>query len=136
MFRSTKREILGQPDWILLFATFALIALGLMAVYSSTSDMGYREFDDAAYFFKRQVMWLAVGLVAMFLAARLPYRHWMKLSIPFMLVALGLLVFLVLTKQGRLLVGRILEEVEKLMPSERGIGAEVGSRSKLGLYRR
>jgi len=112
MFKRTKREIVGPPDWILLCTTFALIALGLMAVWSSTSDMGYRLHNDAAYYFKRQALWLAIGLVAMFIAGRLPYRHWMKLSIPIMFVALGLLVALVLLKQGRLLFGPSVSPVE------------------------
>ena len=44
----------GPPDWILLGAVVALIALGLMMVYSSSLDVGYREYGDSAYFFKRQ----------------------------------------------------------------------------------
>jgi cell division protein FtsW len=112
MFRKSKAEILGSPDWILLSTTLALIALGLMMVYSSTSDLGYREYDDAAYFFKRQVLWLLVGLVAMFVIARMPYRYWMTFSIPIMAVTLLLLVALVIFKEGRLLIGQSVSPVE------------------------
>jgi len=112
MFRKAKTQVLGSPDWILLFAALALVALGMMMVYSSSSDLGYRDYDDAAYFFKRQIRWLAVGAVAMFLAARLPYRHWMKLSIPIMAVTLLTLLGLVLFKEGRLLVGQSVSPVE------------------------
>jgi cell division protein FtsW len=65
MFKKVKREALGPPDWILLFTTLAIIALGLMMVYSSTSDLGYRDEGDAAYYVKRQLIFLLVGLVAM-----------------------------------------------------------------------
>ena len=52
MFKRAKREALGSPDWILLFTTLAIIALGLMMVYSSTSDLSYRDYDgDAGHFF-------------------------------------------------------------------------------------
>jgi cell division protein FtsW len=112
MFRSSKTEALGSPDWILLSTTLALIALGLMMVYSSTSDLGYREYDDAAYFFRRQVWWLLVGLVAMFVVARVPYQHWMTLSIPIMAVTLLLLIALVIFKEGRLLIGQSVSPVE------------------------
>jgi cell division protein FtsW len=112
MFRRSKAEVLGSPDWILLSITLALIALGLMMVYSSSSDLGYREYDDAAYFFKRQVQWLLVGLVTMFVVARMPYRYWMTLSIPIMAVALLLLVALVIIKEGRLLIGQSVSPVE------------------------
>lgn len=112
MFRKAKTQVLGSPDWILLFTTLALIALGLMMVYSSSSDLGYRDYDDAAYFFKRQVRWLAVGAVVMFLATRMHYRHWMKFSIPIMAVTLITLLGLVLFKEGRLLVGQSVSPVE------------------------
>jgi cell division protein FtsW len=112
MFRRSKSEALGSPDWILLSTTLALIALGLMMVYSSTSDLGYREYDDAAHFFKRQVQWLLVGLAAMFIIVRVPYRYWMTFSIPIMAVTLLLLVALVIFKEGRLLVGQSVSPVE------------------------
>lgn len=112
MFKRAKREVLGPPDWILLFTTLAIVALGLMMVYSSTSDLGYRDYDDAAYFFKRQLTWLLVGFVAMIIAMRIPYRHWTKVSIPIMAVTLIMLVILALFKEGRLLVGRSVSPVE------------------------
>jgi cell division protein FtsW len=112
MFKKAKREVLGPPDWILLFTTLAIVALGLMMVYSSTSDLGYRDYDDAAYFFKRQLTWLLVGFVAMIIAMRIPYRHWTKVSIPVMAVTLVMLVILALFKEGRLLVGRSVSPVE------------------------
>jgi cell division protein FtsW len=112
MFKRAKREVLGPPDWILLFTTLAIVALGLMMVYSSTSDLGYRDYDDAAYFFKRQLTWLLVGFVAMIIAMRIPYRHWTKVSIPVMAVTLVMLVILAVFKEGRLLVGRSVSPVE------------------------
>ena len=107
-----KSETKSQPDWILLGTTVALIALGLMVLYSSTSDIGYRIFDDAALFFRRQLRSLGIGLVAMYIATRLPYRLWMKLSIPVMGLALFLLAYLAIFKEGRLLIGESVSPVE------------------------
>ncbi len=112
MFKRTKAAVLGPPDWILLSTTLMLIALGMMMVYGSTSDLGYREYGDAAFFIKRQARWLAIGLGAMLIAARLPYRHLTKLSIPIMALTLFLLVFLVAFKEGRLLLGQSVSPVE------------------------
>jgi cell division protein FtsW len=112
MTRTEKQGQLGSPDWVLLSITLALVALGLMVVYSSTSDMGYREYGDAAHFFKRQLMWLGIGLVVMFAAIRLRYHHWMKLSIAFMAFTVGLLLVLVLAGKGRLLIGQSVSPVE------------------------
>ncbi|MCL7451637.1 MAG: putative lipid II flippase FtsW [Anaerolineae bacterium] len=102
----------GSVDWILLGATVALIATGLMVLYSATSDLGYREYDDAAYFFKRQLMWLGIGLVAAFVAIQFPYRYLMKLSIPIMASTVLLLLALVIFREGRLLFGQSVSPVE------------------------
>jgi cell division protein FtsW len=101
----------GPPDWILLGAVVALIAVGLMMVYSSSLDVGYRVYGDSAYFFKRQFMWLGIGAVAMFLASRIRHGHLTKVSILFMAVALIMLIALVILGD-RLLIGQSVSPVE------------------------
>jgi cell division protein FtsW len=113
MAKNPKAETKGPIDWILLGTTVALIAVGLMMVYSSTSDLGYRDYHDAAYFFKRQSMWLGIGVLAMLVASRLDYRHWMKVSIPIMAVTLLMLLFLVVfRKDERHMIGQSISPVE------------------------
>jgi cell division protein FtsW len=113
MAKKTTATSKGPPDWILLGATLALLAVGLMVVYSSSSDAGYRLEGDPAHFFKRQLMWLGIGLVGMIIAARMDHRHWMKFSIVIMLSTLLLLLILVVTGQGRhLLGGKSISPVE------------------------
>jgi cell division protein FtsW len=103
----------GPPDWILLGAVVALIAVGLMMVYSSSLDVGYREYEDSAYFFKRQLMWLGIGAVAMFVASSISYRHLTKVSILIMAVALIMLIALVIAGEGaRMLIGQSVSPVE------------------------
>jgi cell division protein FtsW len=114
MAKRARAEELGSPDWALLGATAGLVALGLMMVYSATSDLGYREYGDAAHFFKRQALWLGLGLAVMLVAIRFPYWHWMRLSIPIMGATLLLLLSLVilLPGRGRQLIGQSLSPVE------------------------
>lgn len=112
MAKRSSSEELGAPDWTLLGATAGLVAVGLMVVYSATSDLGYREYGDAAYFFKRQLIWVSIGLVVMFAAIRFPYWHWMTLSIPIMGATLLLLSTLVVLGRGRLLFGQSFSPVE------------------------
>ncbi|MFN2290439.1 MAG: FtsW/RodA/SpoVE family cell cycle protein [Anaerolineae bacterium] len=109
---AAKTKKSGSLDWILLGATVALVATGLMLLYSATSDLGYREYGDSAYFFRRQLMWLGIGLVAAFVAIQFPYRYLMKLSIPIMAATILLLLGLVIFGQGRLLVGQSVSPVE------------------------
>jgi cell division protein FtsW len=109
---AAKTKNNGSLDWILLGTTVALIATGLMLLYSATSDLGYREYGDSAYFFRRQLMWLAIGLVGAFIAIQFPYRYLMKLSIPIMAVTILLLLGLVIFRQGRLLFEQSVSPVE------------------------
>jgi cell division protein FtsW len=102
---------MGSPDWALISVTLALLAIGLMMVYSSSYDLGYRMEEDAAHFVKRQSMWLAVGLAGMFVASRMHYRHWMKLSIPLMLGTITLLIILAVMEE-RLLFAESVSPVE------------------------
>jgi cell division protein FtsW len=113
MASGTKSQKPGPIDWQLLGVTAALITLGLMLVYSSSSDLGYREYSGADHFFKRQLMWLGIGLVAMLIVSRIPYRYWTKVSIPFMAITLLPLIFLAASQEGgRLLFGASISPVE------------------------
>lgn len=112
MAKRAKTKTQGAPDWILLGATLALVAVGLMMVYSATFDISYQGTGDPAYYFKRQLLALGVGLVAMLVAMQLDYKHWMKLSIPMMAGVLILLIALVVLKRGRQLFGSSVSPAE------------------------
>jgi len=109
---SRRQSHTRAPDWTLLATTAGLLAIGLMMVYSSTSDLGYREYEGAAHFFKRQMLWLAIGTVGMVIAARVPHQLLMKFSIPMMALTLGTLMVLVFFREGRLLFEQSVSPVE------------------------
>ena len=102
------------PDWVLAGSVVALCALGLMMVYSSTFDMGYRNFNEAGHYFERQLLWFGIGLVLLVGVTLVNYRHLTKISIIAMLVSLGLLVAVVVSpdENRRLLFGNSVSPVE------------------------
>ncbi|MFQ5408533.1 MAG: FtsW/RodA/SpoVE family cell cycle protein [Anaerolineales bacterium] len=81
-------------DWALLLTTGALVAFGLMMVYSTTFDWSYRVYGSPTTIFMRQVTSLGLGLAAMFILARLDYhflqRPWIAITI--ILGTIGLLI--------------------------------------------
>jgi cell division protein FtsW len=94
--QQVRKRAFGLPmDILLLVVVGGLLAFGLMMVYSATFDWSYRQFGDPSTIFIRQVQWLGVGLVMMFVTARLRYHWWRRLAVLLMLVTLGAL-FLVL----------------------------------------
>jgi len=62
-----------------------------MMVYSSTFDLAYKGFGDPAYFFRRQILWMVLGLGAMIVLARIEYQFWQRVAILLMAGALLLL---------------------------------------------
>jgi len=92
-------------DWVLLGATAALLALGLMMVYSASADLGFRLKDDGALFFRSQLLFCGVGALAMLVASRVHYRFLTKISIPFMAVVLLMLIWLAISRSRQLMGG-------------------------------
>lgn len=71
--RSLVVEWLAHPQasfYLVLVPTVLLLALGLMMVLSASSVYAFVRYDDAYYFVKRQLIFLAIGGVAAFFLAR------------------------------------------------------------------
>jgi cell division protein FtsW len=83
-------------DVLLIGAVLALLCVGTIAIYASTSTTAGRELGDSAYFLKRQIMWLALGAGALYAGARFDYRNVRRLTYPLLVVALLLLVLVLL----------------------------------------
>ena len=75
---------------ILAFVTLALVAFGLVMVYSATSASAAVGNSDPMSFLKRQTVYALLGLVCMTLAARFDYHRLRYLTAPLVLTALGL----------------------------------------------
>ena len=70
------------PDALLLLATFLLLGIGLVMVYSSSSVWSLRKFEISYYYLHRQSIFAGLGLVSMFLCSRFNYWHWRRLVKP------------------------------------------------------
>jgi cell division protein FtsW len=96
--RSFVVEWLSHPQasfYLVLVPAVLLLALGLMMVLSASSVYAYTRWDDAYYFFKRQLAFLVVGGVAAAVLARFKPQHLKVLGWVLVLgaIALQLLTF-------------------------------------------
>jgi rod shape determining protein RodA len=90
---SILRKFLGM-NWLLVALAIGLSVFGVMAVYSATY---MREEVYLTEMWRRQIIWLAIGVVIFFATALVDYRAWMSnVSVP-LIMYLGGLGFLALT---------------------------------------
>ena len=83
----------GHTDQrILAFVTLALVAFGLVMVYSATSASAAVGNGDPMSFLKRQAVYALIGVVLLMLAARFDYHRLRYLGPPLVLAALALCV--------------------------------------------
>jgi rod shape determining protein RodA len=87
------RRLISHFDWVLLLLIVALLAVGVLVVYSATYEAGKRVSPWAL----RQLSWVALGLVSMFVAFAVDYRRlerWVYLTYGVSLVLLLLVPIL------------------------------------------
>ena len=91
---ASLREALDRPlssYYLLLGASALLLTIGVIMVLSASSVRAYVLLDDSYAMVKRQLLWVAIGLPAAWVASRLPLRHVRRLAYPGFFVALVLL---------------------------------------------
>jgi cell division protein FtsW len=87
--RMRRRELDSR---LLILVTLALVAFGLVMVYSATSAAAAVGGKDPSYYLKRQGIYAALGIVMMVMAQRWDYRRLRALAPPLVLGSLVLLV--------------------------------------------
>ncbi len=85
---------------LVLGCTFALLGLGLPMVLSASSVTSYADTGSSLTFVERQLLFAAVGVPAMLVAARLPIRVWRFIAWPSMLLAIALLLLVLVPGVG------------------------------------
>ncbi len=72
----------------------ALVAIGIVAVYSASATTSEVALGDATYYLRRQALWAGLGVVTMFLAMRTDPRRLDRIAGPLLVLALVALAVL------------------------------------------
>ncbi len=88
----------GRMDYALLIATVALVAVGLMMVYSASLfvSLRFQEGSPITYYFTRQLLGAGLGLAGLVVLLLVDYHLIRKLSTVAMLITLALLFVVLL----------------------------------------
>ncbi|MDX2212582.1 MAG: FtsW/RodA/SpoVE family cell cycle protein [Oculatellaceae cyanobacterium bins.114] len=84
-------------DWalearILRWLTLLWLFMGLIVLFSASYAVADSESGDGLYYFKRQLIWVVVGLIAFSLIVHSPIRYILGMADWFMLLFLGLIL--------------------------------------------
>lgn len=94
----------GPPDFILFITTIALLGIGLIMVFSSSAVTTSVRYDDAYYFFKRQLAWAFISIIAMIVIMKVNYAKLKSFGIPLMVISV-LCLIAVITPLGTVVKG-------------------------------
>lgn len=87
-----KNNTVGSIDHNLLVIILSLLLFGLVMVFSASSASAHYIQGDATYFFKRQLLWVIMGLISMFCVSRVSYKILYKYTNMIWVFAIVLLV--------------------------------------------
>ncbi len=82
----------GPPDFLLFICTLGLLGIGLIMVFSSSAVTAGVNYHDPYYFFKRQVLWAFIGIVAMIIIMKVNYLRLKDIAIPLIIFAIVCLI--------------------------------------------
>lgn len=82
----------ATPYYVLLGASALLLLLGIVMVFSASSIRAFSVLGSSLAIVSKQVLWVGIGLPALWFASRLPVRAWRLLAYPALLASLALLV--------------------------------------------
>ena len=121
MEQKHKQAARGSMDLPFLILTVLLTVVGLIMLFSASFPRAYYDTGDGTYYFKRQALFAAVGMAAMFVIAKINYQRWRGASR--MLVGLALFLLILCTGAVLMIVGGIQGWL---------VGAGVGGVAALG----
>ncbi|HEX4384031.1 MAG TPA: putative lipid II flippase FtsW [Myxococcales bacterium] len=81
-------------DPVLLGAVLLLLTFGVVMVYSASAVYAGARLGDGLWFFKRQAVGAAAGLVALLVAMKIGYRRLEVLAVPLVVISIAFLVLL------------------------------------------
>lgn len=95
--RAERAKSNNRTTTVLLLVAMVLVVIGLGETMSASSTVGINQAADRFYFFKRQLLGVGLGLVALVVASRVPYTFYRRIALPlFGATVAGLIAVLVM----------------------------------------
>lgn len=95
----------GRLDTILPLIVGVIIIFGLIALSSASTVVGYERHGDSAFFLKRQLLSVLIGVLFFALTYSIDYRRWKRFALGFLIVSIILLLGVFAPGLGREFLG-------------------------------
>lgn len=76
----------------ILFIVFLILSIGLLMVYSSSHIWAQYKENDSLYFFKRQAIFVMIGLILLFFFSKIDYHLYQRHSLKIIIFSTILLI--------------------------------------------
>lgn len=90
--RAERLRVNNRTATMLLVLAVVLVVIGLGATQSASSVVAIDEAQDRFYYFKRQLIGVGIGTVALLVTSRVPYRLYRRLAVPAFFATVALLL--------------------------------------------
>ena len=90
-----------QKDRWLLITVLGLVFMGVLMVYSTTSALALRDYQDQTYFLKRHGIFALLGVWVLLVTSHIDYKIWQKLSYPLLGLSLFMMLLIFVPGLGR-----------------------------------
>jgi cell division protein FtsW len=89
----------------LFTATFILICIGVVMIYSASSIYAWEKYKDSLFFLKRHVSFIIIGLILSLLIMGMDYKRLRKWAKPLLVLSFLLLILVLIPGLGREVAG-------------------------------
>lgn len=121
----SREEFKRSPDghksglnYQLFFVILALSIFGALMIYSGSIVVAVKQNFAPEHYFINQLAWIAAGLVFLFIAYKVDYHIWAKLSLPGLIISIILLVVVLIVNRDNDIKRWIDLTYFNLQPSE------------------
>ena len=96
-----------REEVFLLAVVGSLLCLGLLMVFNASSIKAFHLYGNSAHYLTRQLLFFLLGGAALGLCRWFDYHWWSKLTLPLVLLSVGLLVVVLLPGVGHQVKGAV-----------------------------
>ncbi|HEY0826636.1 MAG TPA: FtsW/RodA/SpoVE family cell cycle protein, partial [Bacilli bacterium] len=93
-------KIRSSPDMLMMISTLLILTIGVIMVYSASAVLAYHDYGDWYYYLKRQLLFAALGVIAMYVTMNTDYMIWKKYAKVGLILCFGLLVLVLVPGVG------------------------------------